>query len=128
MKNTSPYLVRRAYVIQGSPTFIGVFGSGLAARCRIVTIHDNYMSCEVLTVAACRERFATEYQMGRVREIEGHHFTNAETEASRKLLELFQVQYTMNLAEPERKEALIIPLTFLDGKTGSNEETLFPAA
>ena len=128
MKSSSPYLVRRAWMVQGAHTFIGVFGSGTTARCRVVTVMDNYMSCEVLTVAECKERFAIDYQMGLVHEIEGHQFTNAETQASKKLLELYQVQYSMNLAEPgrvaerEQEEAVIIPLKPMDG------DTWFPAA
>ncbi|MDJ1503506.1 hypothetical protein [Xanthocytophaga agilis] len=117
MKSNQSSLARRAYKVQGAHTFIGVFGSGSSACCRVVTIMDNYISYEVLKVAECRERFAVDQELGLIHEIEVYEFTNAETKATKKLMQLFQIQYSMNLSEPARvaerqreEGARIIPL------------------
>ncbi|MDJ1498914.1 hypothetical protein QNI19_38660 [Cytophagaceae bacterium DM2B3-1] len=117
MKSNQSSLARRAYKVQGAHTFIGVFGSGSSACCRVVTILDNYVSYEVLTVSACKERFAIDNELGLIHEIKVYEFTNAETKATKKLMRLFQIQYSMNLLEPARvaereKEtgARVIPL------------------
>lgn len=117
MKSNHSSLACRAYMVQGAHTYIGVFGSGSSTCCRVVTILDNYFSYEVLKVAECRERFTVDQVLGLIHEIKVHEFTNAEIKASKKMLQLSQVQYSMNLSEPARvaereKEtgATIIPL------------------
>ena len=106
--NKNPRIARAAYMVESSGTFIGIFGSGSAARCRIVTVLANYVAVEVLTVAETKERFKEDNEMGLVREIEDFVFTNMETKAFAQMLKLVDVA---PLSGPDAK---VIPLRPFD--------------
>ena len=89
---------RAAYVVQGSSTFIGVFGSGTAARCRIVTVMDNYVAVEVLTVPQTKERFDADNELGFVHQVPLYIFENQEAKALWRLQQLTDTRYMQKVA------------------------------
>ncbi len=97
-KTPAAAMPRAAYVVQGSSTFVGVFGSGSAARCRIVTVLDNYVAVEVLTVPETKARFEQDAELGFVREVPPHVFGNHEAKALWRLQQLTQTRYMHKVA------------------------------
>ena len=109
--NKNPRIARAAYMVEGSGTFIGVFGHGPATRCRVVTVTETWVSIEVMTVPQTKERFEVDQQLGFVREIEDFVFTNMETKAFARMLELVDVAPNPSAVNSECK---VIPFVSHD--------------
>ncbi len=104
-KTQNAALPRAAYLVEDSTTMIGVFGSGSAARCRIVTVMDNYVSIEVLTVPQTKDRFGQSADFGHVKEIPPYVFGNHEGKAAWRLQQLSEMRFMREIAAPE----IIVP-------------------
>ena len=89
---------RAAYVVQGSSTFIGIFGHGSETRCRIVTVLNNYVAVEVLTVPQTKARFEEDNELGFVRPVPAYVFQNHEGKALWRLRQFTEARYMQEVA------------------------------
>ena len=104
-KTPAAPMPRAAYVVEGSSTFIGVFGSGSAARCRVVSVMENYVSIEVMTVPQTKDRFHIDAELGLIKLVPSYVFGNHEAKALWRLQQLSDMRFMRETAAPQ----IIVP-------------------